>query len=195
MINIAVFASGEGTNAENLFKYYAGNTGVKIKLVVSNNENAGVIRRAEAYKKNVQLISKAALYNYTDQIIDFLKTEKVDMLVLAGFLLKVPEALIRAYPDRIINIHPALLPKFGGKGMYGMHVHRAVIEAGEKESGITVHYVNEEYDKGRSILQVKCLVESGETPESLSAKIQELEHHYFPKAVDKAIAEISSKTL
>ncbi len=194
MINIAVFASGEGTNAENLFSYYAGNTGVKIKLVVTNNEQAGVIKRADAWKKNVQLISKTALYNYTDQIVDFLKTEKVDMIVLAGFLLKIPEALIRAYPDRIINIHPALLPKFGGKGMYGMHVHCAVIEAGEKESGITVHYVNEEYDKGRQILQVKCLVEAGESPESLAGKIHELEYHYFPRAIDKAIAEISTRT-
>ncbi len=189
MTNIAIFASGEGTNAENLMNYFSGNTQVKIKIVITNNETAGVIQRAEHHKKNVQIISKTALYQYTGQIIDFLKTEKVDFLVLAGFLLKIPEALIQAFPERIINIHPALLPKYGGKGMYGMHVHRAVLGAAEKESGITVHYVNEEYDKGRHILQVKCTVEEGETPETLAKKIHELEYSYFPKAVEMAIAE------
>ena len=190
MINIAVFASGEGTNAENLFRHFSTGTSVKIKVVVTNNENAGIIKRAEAYKKNIQIISKTALYNYTGQIVDFLQTEKVDLIVLAGFLLKIPEALIHAFPNRIVNIHPALLPKFGGKGMYGMHVHKAVIEAGEKESGITVHYVNEEYDKGEHILQAKCLIEENETPESLAEKIHELEYTYFPKAVELAIKNL-----
>ena len=187
MINIAIFASGEGTNAENLFKYFSTSSHVKIKLVVTNNENAGIIKRAEAYKKNIQIISKTALYNYTEQIIDFLKTEKVDLIVLAGFLLKIPETLIKAFPHHIINLHPALLPKFGGKGMYGMNVHKAVVEAKEKESGITVHFVNEEYDKGEHILQVKCLLDENESPESLAKKIHQLEYDYFPKAIEAAI--------
>jgi phosphoribosylglycinamide formyltransferase 1 len=189
MINIAVFASGEGTNAENLFRHFSTSTTVKIKVVVTNNENAGIVRRADNYKKNIQIISKTALYNYTEQIIDFLNTEKVDLIVLAGFLLKIPEKLIEAFPHRIINLHPALLPKFGGKGMYGMNVHRAVLENKELESGITVHYVNEDYDEGEHILQAKCVISDDETPESLAKKVHELEYTYFPKAVEIAIKQ------
>ena len=146
MINIAIFASGGGTNAESLIKYFAPSKEVKIKLVVTNNPDAGVVKRAEAYKKNIQIISKEALAGYTDQIIDFLQTEKVDLIVLAGFLLLVPEKIIKAFPQRIINIHPALLPRHGGKGMYGKRVHEAVLAAKDTESGITVHYVDEHYD-------------------------------------------------
>jgi phosphoribosylglycinamide formyltransferase-1 len=188
MINIAIFASGSGSNAENLFNYYANSTNVKIKLVITNNENAGIVERANRYRKNIQIISKTALTNYTEQLIDFLQTEKVDLIVLAGFLLKVPEALVKAFPNRIINLHPALLPKFGGKGMYGANVHKAVIEAKEKESGITIHFVNEEYDKGEIIMQAKCLVAETETPETLAEKIHQLEYEFFPKAVDKVLA-------
>ena len=193
MINVALFASGEGTNAENLINYFSASKEVKIKLVVSNNPEAGVIRRAESHKKNIQLISKQALANYTDQIIDFLQTEKVDLIVLAGFLLKIPEKLIQAFPKRIINIHPALLPKHGGKGMYGIHVHRAVIKSKEKESGITAHYVNEEYDKGAIILQVLCKVDEQDTAETLADKVHELEYFYFPKAVEQVIEELKVK--
>ena len=193
MINVALFASGSGTNAENLINYFSTSKEVKIKLVVTNNAEAGVVKRAEFHKKNVQIISKQALTNYTDQIIDFLQTEKVDLLVLAGFLLKIPEKLIHAFPNRIINIHPALLPKHGGKGMYGHHVHKAVIDAGENESGITAHYVNEEYDKGAVILQAKCKVDENDTIETLAAKIHELEYFYFPKAVEKVIEELKVK--
>lgn len=187
MKNVAIFASGEGTNAENLFKYFNNDKRVKIKLVITNNDEAGVVARAERYKKNVQIISKAALEEYTSQIIEFLKTEGIDIIVLAGFLLKLPEQLVKAFPNQIINIHPALLPKHGGKGMYGHHVHKAVIANGEKESGITVHFVNEEYDKGEIILQAKCDVADGETPESLSAKVRKLEFEYLPKALEKLI--------
>ena len=187
MINVALFASGSGTNVENLIHYFSDSKEVKIKLVITNNSDAGVVKRAEAYKKNIQIISKQALENYTDQIIDFLQTEKVDLIVLAGFLLKIPKKLIQAFPNRIINIHPALLPKHGGKGMYGNFVHKAVISANEKESGITAHYVNEEYDKGAVILQAVCKVDDTETIETLAAKIHELEYFYFPKAVEKVI--------
>ena len=190
MINIAIFASGSGSNAENLFNYYANSTNVKIKLVITNNENAGIVERANRYRKNIQIISKTALTNYTEQLIDFLQTEKVDLIVLAGFLLKVPEALVKAFPNRIINLHPALLPKFGGKGMYGANVHKAVIEAHEKESGITIHFVNEEYDKGEIILQAKCEVNTNDTPETLAEKIHQLEYEFLPKAVDKVIADL-----
>jgi len=191
MINIAIFASGSGSNAENLFNYYANSTNVKIKLVITNNENAGIVERANRYRKNIQIISKTALTNYTEQLIDFLQTEKVDLIVLAGFLLKVPEALVKAFPNRIINLHPALLPKFGGKGMYGANVHNAVIEAQEKESGITIHFVNEEYDKGEIILQAKCDVSANDTIETLAEKIHQLEYEFLPKAVDKVISEIN----
>lgn len=187
MINIAIFASGSGSNAENLFKYYANSTNVKIKLIITNNENAGVVEKANRYRKNIQIISKTALSNYTEQLIDFLQTEKVDLIVLAGFLLKIPEALVKAFPNRIINIHPSLLPKYGGKGMYGANVHKAVVEANEKESGITIHFVNEEYDKGEIILQAKCEVSNNETIETLAEKIHQLEYEYLPKALDKVI--------
>jgi phosphoribosylglycinamide formyltransferase 1 len=150
MKNVAIFASGEGTNAENLFRHFANDPRLKIKLVFTNNDKAGVIARAERYKKNVQVASKEALQNYSQQIIEFLQAEKIDLIVLAGFLLKIPPAFIKAFPGKIINIHPSLLPKYGGKGMYGINVHKAVIENGETESGVTIHVVDEEYDRGTS---------------------------------------------
>lgn len=187
MKNVAIFASGEGTNAENLFNYFNNDKRVKFKLVVTNSDKAGIVERAEKYKKNVQIISKEALNEYTDKIIEFLKTENIDLIVLAGFLLKIPEAFVKAFPNQIINIHPSLLPKYGGKGMHGMNVHKAVIENKESESGVTIHFVNEEYDKGEIILQAKCEVSPDETPESLSIKIRKLEFEYFPKAIEKII--------
>jgi phosphoribosylglycinamide formyltransferase-1 len=185
MINAAVFASGEGTNAENLFKFFANDPRIKIKLVVTNKDTAGVIARAEKYKKNVQIISKDSLENYADKFIEFLKVEKIDLIILSGFLLKLPEQFIKAFPNRIINIHPSLLPKYGGKGMYGSRVHKAVLENKEVESGITIHMVNEEYDKGEVLLQVKCPVLTDDTIETLAQKIQKLEHEHFPKAIER----------
>jgi phosphoribosylglycinamide formyltransferase 1 len=187
MKNIAIFASGEGTNAENLINYFNNDKRVKIKLVVASSDTAGVVARAEKYKKNVQIISKTALNEYTNQIIEFLKTEQIDIIILAGFLLKIPEAFIKAYPNQIVNIHPSLLPKYGGKGMYGLNVHEAVVENREIESGITIHYVNEEYDKGEVILQAKCEVHENDTAEILAKKIRELEFEFFPKAIEKII--------
>ncbi len=185
MINAAIFASGEGTNAENLFTYFANDSRIKIKLVITNKDSAGIVARAEKHKKNVQIVSKTALENYTDKLIEFLKVEKIDLIILAGFLLKVPEAFVKAFPNKIINLHPALLPNYGGKGMYGMNVHKAVIENKEKESGITIHFVNEEYDKGKIILQAKCEVTENDSPESLSKKIQRLEFEFLPKAIER----------
>lgn len=132
-----------------------------------------------------KIVSKAALENYTEQLIEFLKVEKIDLIILAGFLLKIPEAFIKAFPNKIINLHPALLPKYGGAGMYGHHVHKAVLANKEKESGITIHFVNEEYDKGEVILQASTLIEESETPESLAKKIQLLEFEHLPKAVER----------
>jgi phosphoribosylglycinamide formyltransferase 1 len=187
MINAAIFASGEGTNAENLITYFKNDPRIKIKLVITNRDDAGVIQKAEAHKKTVQIISKEALNNYTDQIIEFLRTEKIDLIILAGFLLKIPEKLVKAFPDKIVNIHPALLPNYGGKGMYGIKVHEAVIANKDKESGISIHFVNEEYDKGAVILQEKCAVMPDDTPETLAQKVHKLEYEYFPKAIEKLL--------
>jgi phosphoribosylglycinamide formyltransferase-1 len=185
MINAAIFASGEGTNAENLFNYFANDPRIKIKLVITNRDDAGIVARAEKHKKNIQIVSKAALENYTEQLIEFLQVEKIDLIILAGFLLKIPEAFIKAFPNKIINLHPALLPKFGGKGMYGANVHKAVIDQKETESGITIHFVNEEYDKGEIILQARCEITPEDTHESLAKKIQLLEFEYLPKAIER----------
>ncbi len=190
MVNIALFASGNGTNAERLINYFSDSKQVKIKLVIANNEKAGIVQKAVLYKKNLQLISKATLSDYIDQFIDFLKTEEVDLIILAGFLLKIPKQLVVAFPDRIINIHPSLLPKHGGKGMFGKFVHEAVIKSGDKKSGITVHYVNEEYDEGKIILQQSCEISDNETVLTLEKKIHELEYAYLPIAVEEVINSI-----
>jgi phosphoribosylglycinamide formyltransferase 1 len=187
MINVAIFASGEGTNAENLIRYFSASKEVRIRNIITNNPQAGVVGRAGRLHKNVHLVSKDALNNYTEQLIDFLRTEQTDLIVLAGFLLKLPQKIVEAFAHRIVNIHPALLPAHGGKGMYGAKVHEAVLAAGDAVSGITVHYVDEEYDNGEHILQALCRVEANDTAETLARKIRELEHYYFPKAVEKAI--------
>ena len=184
MINVAIFASGEGTNAENLFNYFANDSRIKIKLVVTNKDDAGIILRAAKYKKNVHILSKSALQNYSNQFIEFLKVEHIDLIVLAGFLLKIPIEFINAFPNKIINLHPSLLPKYGGKGMFGKYVHQAVIDNNEKQSGITIHFVNEEFYKGEIILQAVCEINLNETVETLTKKIQELEFEHFPKAIE-----------
>lgn len=184
---MAIFASGEGTNAENLFNYFNNDKRVKIKLVVTNSDTAGVVARAEKYKKNVQIISKTALQEYTSQIIEFLQTEKIDIIVLAGFLLKIPEAFIKAFPNQIINIHPSLLPKYGGKGMYGKHVHEVVFANKEKESGITIHLCNKEFDKGRILLQAKTDISKADSSIEIATAVQQLEHQFYPKAIEDFI--------
>lgn len=181
--NIIIFASGSGTNAENLIKYFADNPEVDISKVLSNKEDAYVHQRARNLNIPSESFSRA---EFTDE--SFLqRIQEADYLVLAGFLWLIPPFLIKAYPDRIVNIHPALLPKFGGKGMYGSRVHEAVIEKGEKESGITIHLVNEEYDKGRVLFQAKCVVEEEDTSDLLAQKIHALEYKHFPKVVEDYI--------
>ena len=187
--NIAIFASGAGTNAEKIIQFYKAKTeyAANVNLVVCNNPHAGVINIAAAAKIEVLHINRDQFFN-GDHYLPALLAKQVDWIILAGFLWKVPQALVDTYRNRIINIHPALLPKFGGKGMYGHHVHEAVIKAGEKESGITIHYVDEHYDHGDFIAQYRCAVENTDTPTSLADKIRVLEHTHFASVVAKEIA-------
>ncbi len=181
--NVAIFASGEGTNAQTIMDHFKASADVKIGLVVSNKSTANVLNRSNKNGIPTLLINRDTFYGSTD-VVEKLKTAKIDLIVLAGFLWMLPENLIKAFPNKIVNIHPALLPKFGGKGMFGMNVHKAVIEAKEKESGISIHFVNEHYDEGEIISQHACAVSVNDTPETLAAKIRELEHKFFPKAIE-----------
>lgn len=181
-VRIAIFASGTGTNAEKIIGRMKDNSEAEVAVVACNREGAGVIRIAIANDIPVLMLEKERFFR-GDGYVDALRDEKVDFIVLAGFLWKVPSQLVKAYEGRIINIHPALLPKYGGKGMYGTAVHEAVIAAGEQESGITIHYVNEKFDEGAPIFQARCKLSPGETAESLAAKIHELEHLHFPEIV------------
>ena len=184
---IALFASGNGSNALNIIDFFSGNPSISIAFVLSNKPDAPVLRGAA--EKGVRTFAcsneEAADEQY---LLDLCQRESVDYVILAGYLRKVPAGLIAAYPERILNIHPSLLPKFGGKGMYGSHVHRAVLDAGETESGITVHLVNEEFDRGTILAQFRCEVTKNDTVESLQQKIQYLEHRYFPEVIAKTIA-------
>lgn len=189
-VNLSIWASGSGTNAENIILKFKNHPFIKIKMIITNNPNAGVIQRAEKLKKTVHIIPKNILYEKTDRIIELLNEENIHLIILAGFLLKLPEKIIEHYPHKIINIHPALLPKYGGKGFYGERVHQAVIKNKEKESGITIHYVNEEYDAGEIIMQVKCPVFENDTPHSLAERIHQLEYEYYPIAIEQIAKEI-----
>lgn len=183
---IAIFASGKGTNAENIISYFIGNRVASVVLIVTDNPNAGVIEVAKKYNIQVQILSREERLTY-DTCKRFLLENQVDFIVLAGYLKKIPGSLIAAFPDRIINIHPALLPKYGGKGMYGTNVHQAVINNNEKESGITIHVVDELYDHGKTIFQASCKIDSGETVESLAKKIHQLEYEHFPRVIAEMI--------
>lgn len=184
--NIAIFASGEGTNAQQIIDYFKNSEKAKVILVCSNNANANVLNRANASKIETHLLHKKEFYE-NETTVSFLKDKKIDLIILAGFLWMIPENLVKAFPHKIINIHPALLPKFGGKGMYGMNVHKAVIDAKEKESGISIHFVNEQYDEGKIIAQYTCTVTEKDTPESLATKVHKLEHEHFPKTIEQLI--------
>jgi phosphoribosylglycinamide formyltransferase 1 len=190
MKNIAIFASGSGTNAENIIKQFIDNDEISVKLVLSNKKDAYVIQRAINHKIEWVVFNRQQFYE-SDFVISLLKDRSIDAIVLAGFLWLVPDSLIRAYPDKIINIHPALLPKYGGKGMYGMHVHKSVIENNETESGITIHYVNEKYDEGKILFNAKCKVTENDTPETLANKIHELEYQHFPEVIENWLQSIS----
>ena len=183
---IVIFASGEGTNTENICNYFSTSTRFEVVLIATNKKDSFVINRAQKLNIPSFVFSKNDLNNSVIVEKKLLELE-VDFIVLAGFLLKVPKKIINLYSDKIVNIHPSLLPKFGGKGMFGENVHQSVIESGEKESGITIHYVNNNYDEGGVILQEKCSVSEDETIESLSEKIQKLEYEFFPKTIEKII--------
>ncbi len=183
---LAVFASGNGSNAQRISEYFSGSELVNIPAIYCNNPGAYVLERAKLLGIPSVLFTRDAFYN-TASVLDDLKKRNIDWIVLAGFLWLIPEAILKAYPQRIINIHPALLPEYGGKGMYGMKVHEAVIASGDKQSGITIHNVNEKYDEGDIIFQATCQVLSGDTPEMLAAKIHELEYEYFPRVIEKLI--------
>ncbi len=184
--NIALFASGSGSNAENIIKYFDGNKNIEISLVISNKADAFVLERAK--KLNIpSVILNAQDMKDANKVISTLNNYGIDFIVLAGYLLKIPSYLIEAFPNAIINIHPALLPKFGGKGMYGHHVHQAVVDAKESESGITIHYVNENYDEGATIFQAKCPVLPTDTPDDVAGKVHELEYSHFPQVIDQVV--------
>lgn len=195
MINLAIFSSGNGTNAENIIKYFnksGGSSAINVKVLFCNNPQAGVIARARNLGVPAVVLSKEemTLAGRDNTILtDLLGFFNINAIILAGYLLKVPLQLIHTYPGKIINIHPALLPKYGGKGMYGHHVHEAVISAGEKESGITIHLADEVYDNGRIIFQAKCDIDKSDTPDTLAAKIHLLEQANFPKAIERYLTE------
>lgn len=184
--NIAIFASGSGTNAENIIRYFEGNNTIRVALVLSNNPHSFVLQRAKNLEVPHIVVPKDMLARQ-DDVLPILQNHHIDFIVLAGFLLRVPSWLVDAYPKRIVNIHPALLPKFGGKGMYGDKVHQAVIEAGEKESGITIHLIDEQYDEGTTVFQAKCCVDPSDTPDSLAQKIHTLEYKHFPHVIEELL--------
>lgn len=182
MKNIVIFASGSGTNAENIILYFKNTNKASVSALFSNNPNALVNERAKKLDIPTVVFSREDLKS--ELILQKLNDFKPDLIVLAGFLLQFPENIIQAYPNKIINIHPALLPNYGGKGMYGMNVHRAVLENKEAETGITIHFVNEHYDDGKIIFQKNVTVGDCTTPEEIAAKIHALEQEYFPKVID-----------
>ncbi len=186
MKRIVIFASGSGTNAENIIKFFHNRDHASVIQVLTNNPHAKVLDRCKKLKVSALSFNRIA-FMQTHDVLNILKSSNPDLIVLAGFLWKFPEAILNEFPDKVINIHPALLPKYGGKGMYGMHVHEAVVANKETESGITIHYVNENYDEGTIIFQGKCDVLSSDSAEDVASKIHELEMEYFPKVIDKLL--------
>jgi len=184
---IAIFASGNGSNAENIIKYFTGNERVKIALILSNNPRAYVVERAQNHHIPYVVFTSKELKE-TPVVIDKLEEFDIDYIVLAGFLLLIPTTIIRAFPGRIINIHPALLPKYGGKGMYGSFVHEAVRQSGDTETGISIHFVNEKYDEGAVLFQARCVVAPEDTAETIAQKVHQLEYRYFPEIIEKVVA-------
>lgn len=187
-MNIAIFASGSGSNAENIAHYFENKLYDSVTLILTNNPEAGVINRARKLQIPIFVFTKEQLSS--GFLLDVLHRQEIDFIVLAGFLKLVPAEIIKAYPKRIINIHPALLPKYGGKGMYGDRVHRAVKAAGEEETGITIHFVNEEYDDGDIIFQVKEKIRKKDTPEDIAKKVHKLEYMYYPEVIEDLLDEI-----
>lgn len=189
MRKIAIFASGSGTNAENIIKYFSNKKSARVALVLSNKPEAYVLKRAEALKINTGFFDRNEFYG-SSKVLERLVSDKIDFIVLAGFLWLVPDNILARFENRIINIHPALLPKYGGKGMYGDKVHTSVLANNEAESGISIHYVNQSYDDGDIIFQAKCKIDSSDTPVSLAAKVHALEYEHFPKVIEDLILRL-----
>ena len=187
---LAIFASGSGSNAENICNYFADSSDIEVVLICTNRRDAFIVKRANKLNIPVYIFSKSELNNFVD-LHKKLQNIEVDVIILAGFLLKLPTIMVDSYPNRIINIHPSLLPKYGGKGMYGANIHKAVIKNKELESGISIHFVNHNYDEGKIILQKKCSISANESVETLIHKIHKLEHNYFPVAIEKTIKKLS----
>ena len=190
---LALFASGTGSNAKKIISYFTGHESIEVALLISNKPRARALTVAREHGVPTFVIDRPVFYQSTD-LLQTLGEYEVDWLVLAGFLWLIPPYLVEAYPDRIINIHPALLPAYGGKGMYVMHVHRAVHEAGDEKSGMTIHLVNERYDEGAVLFQAECAVEPTDTPEDIARKVQQLEHEYFASVIEKTVLGTISPT-
>lgn len=183
---IAIFASGSGSNAQKIMEHFKYSSLAEVALVLSNNPDAYVVQRADNFEIPSHIFDKRTFYE-SDEIIDLLKRLEIDIVVLAGFLWLVPQNLLKSYPNKIINIHPSLLPKYGGKGMYGDKVHKAALHAGDHEHGITIHFVNENFDEGEVIHQAKFKIESNDTLETIKFKGQQLEHQYFPRVIENLL--------
>ena len=183
---LAILGSGNGTNAQQISEYFAGRTDVQVACIIYNKRDAYIAERAKKLGIEAHYFDHSDFYD-NGAVLEYLQSKRIDWVILAGFLWLVPEAMLDAYPDRIINIHPALLPKYGGKGMYGHHVHEAVVAAGEHESGITIHIVDRHYDRGTTLFQARCTVTPDDTADTLAAKIHLLEKEYFPRVIDETI--------
>ncbi len=187
MKNIAIFASGNGSNAQRIAEYFSDSATINICRIYTNNPSAYVIERAARLNIPLTLFDKSEL-SKPGKVMETLEADHTDWIVLAGFLWLIPSYLIKRFPDRIINIHPALLPKYGGKGMYGSRVHEAVIQNGEQESGISIHYVNDRYDEGQIIFQATCPLKKDDTPSSLASRIHELEYRHYPEVIEQLVS-------
>jgi phosphoribosylglycinamide formyltransferase-1 len=188
---IAIFASGSGSNAQKIMEHFKKHTDAEVAIVLTNNPEAYVLQRADNFEIPTHIFDKHEFYE-TDDVVDLLKNLNIDLLVLAGFLWLVPDTILANYPKRIINIHPALLPKYGGKGMYGDRVHKEVLANGDEESGISIHYVNEDFDSGEIIYQARFKIEKNDDLELVKFKGQQLEHQYFPKIIEQVLKKIKS---
>lgn len=188
-VQVALFASGTGSNADTIIQYFKGHPIIRITLMVTNNPASGVFHLGIKHRIEVRLMPRIAFEGDRNELTSMLREKEIDFVVLAGFLQRIPPNTIKMYKGKILNIHPALLPKFGGKGMYGIHVHKAVIEMGETESGITIHEVTENYDEGKAIIKVACSVNKNDSPETLQKKIQTLEHEHYSKVIEHFILQ------
>lgn len=185
-INLAIMASGSGSNAEAIVKHFQHHPRVTVKIILSNKPDAYVLVRAAQFDVPTKVFSRQDFYE-SDKVVELLRNMKIDWVILAGFLWLVPENLLKAYPNKIINVHPALLPKYGGKGMYGMKVHQAVVTAKEKQSGITIHLLNDKYDEGPTLFQTHVDINENDTPETVAEKIHKLEHEHFPRVIEETV--------